>query len=95
MFELGKKKDIFGAELLEPVSISGRPKQMPALPSNKHSLICGYDQGLGERLIVCENLEDMQALYDAYYQGRALRINWYIGEDVGVIQDISAGITPE
>lgn len=92
MLELGKKKDVFGAELLQPISISGRPTRMPQLPSDKHSLVCGYDQGLGERLFVCENLADMQELYDAYYRGGALRIKWYSGEDVGFVQIITSAV---
>ena len=55
---------------------------MPALPDG-HALICGYDQGLGERMIVCDTLEDAQRLFDAYARGGALRINWYSGEDPG------------
>ena len=91
MIELGKKNEISGAELLQPLTLgfsdkdlSGRPTRMPSVPSG-HSVVCGYDQGLGERIIVCESLEDMQQLYDAYAQGGALRICWYSGEDPGFI----------
>ena len=88
MFELGKKEECFGTKLLKPLKgqfgqpFYGRPTTFPTLGKNE-SVICGYDQGLGERLIVCENLADMQQLYDSYAQGWALRINWYTGEDVG------------
>ena len=85
MFELGKKSEIFGAELIKSLSVSGRPSRMPSLPQG-HDVICGYDQGLGERMIVCESLEDMQQLYDSYARGGALRICWYSGEDVGFVQ---------
>jgi hypothetical protein len=81
---LGKKSEIFGAELLKPLSLYGRPTAMPRIPQN-HSVLCGYDQGLGENIYVCESLEDMQQLYDAYAQGGALTIRWYTGEDVGFI----------
>ena len=86
MFELGKRSEIFGAELLKSLSIGyGRPSQMPSLPKG-HDVICGYDQGLGERMFVCKSLEDMQQLYDAYASGGALYIYWYSGEDVVFIR---------
>lgn len=84
MIELGKKTEIFGADLLKRLSLYGRPTTMPRVPTG-HNVICGYDQGLGERMIVCESLEDMQQLYDAYARGGALQINWYSGEDAGFI----------
>lgn len=88
MFELGKKDKCFGTEFLKPLNgqfgqpIYERPITFPIL-GKKESVICGYDQGCGERLIVCEDLADMQQLYDGYAQGWALRIKWYIGKDVG------------
>lgn len=90
MFELGKKGECFGTEFLKPLKgqfgqpIYEKPTTFPTLGKDE-SVICGYDQGLGERLIVCENLEDMQQLYDSYAQGCALQINWYTGKDVGFI----------
>ncbi len=83
--ELGKKDQIFGAEKLVPLTISGRPTKMPSVPTD-HAVICGYDQGLGERIIICATLEDMQELYDAYARGSALSIHWYHGEDPGFVQ---------
>jgi len=100
MIELGKKSEIFGAEKLEPLNpISfggiGRPMVMPRVPQD-HKVICGYDQGLGERIFVCETLEEMQYLYDAYARGGALRIHWYSGPDPGFITVISGGqATPD
>src|SRR5438270_12247091 len=85
MYELGKKDEIFGAELLREVQgIYGRPTSMPRLGKGD-KVICGYDQGLGERMFVCESLADMQQLYDAYYQGGALQIHWYVGPEPGFI----------
>ncbi len=84
MRELGKKDEIFGAELLRPVRIDQRPTSMPALKDDE-KVICGYDQGLGERMIVCDSIADMQELFDAYSQGGALRIFWYIASDPGFV----------
>jgi hypothetical protein len=95
MIELGKRDEIFGEELLRDLGQlemtrcfsgygSGRPTDFPQLREGD-SLICGYDQGLGEHLFVCESLEDMQHLYDAYARGGALHIRWYTGEDAGFI----------
>lgn len=84
MQELGKKDTILGAsEVLRSLSIrsdeKGRPAEMPNL-LGEEKVICGYDQGLGERMIVCASLEDMQELCDAYAKGGALDIRWYSGD---------------
>lgn len=84
MIELGMKDEIFGADDLVLLSISGRPTSMPRVQDG-HQVICGYNQGLGERVIVCESFEDMQTLYDAYSQGSALTIRWYSGPDPGFV----------
>lgn len=83
MYELGKKDEIFGSNLLEPVG-SGPLRQWPSLKSG-FSLVCGYNQGLGERMIVCEGMADVQQLNDGYSSGWALDINWYQGPDPGFI----------
>lgn len=64
--------------------IAGRPVRFPALASHD-VVVAGYDQGLGERMIVCENLVEMQQIYDSYAQGGALTLNWYTGPDPGFI----------
>ena len=84
MIELGKRDEIFGIEMLVKLSISGKPTSMPSVPDD-HSVMCGFDQGLGEKLYVCESLEDMQHLYDSYAKGMALRITWYSGPDPGFL----------
>lgn len=89
MIELGKKEEIFGLELLAPIALHGRPSVMPTVPDDHKVVICGYNQGLGERMIVCETLEDMQALYDAYARGGALEIHWYHGPDPGFVTVIA------
>ncbi len=88
MIELGKKSECFGTERLVPLQkVYGRPTQLPYVPEGS-KVICGYDQGLGERLFVCESVEDMQQLYDSYARGGALTIKWYSGDDPGFIQII-------
>jgi hypothetical protein len=87
VIELGKKSEIFGADKLVPLQMYGKPERMPKLITG-HKLICGYDQGLGERLFVCESLVEAQQLYDSYYNGGAIRINWYSGEDPGFIHTV-------
>lgn len=85
MFELGKKDEIFGADKLVPLrDVYGRSERLPFLKKDE-SVIAGFDQGLGERILVCETLEDMQQIYDAYARGFALRLNWYRGDDPGFI----------
>ena len=86
MIELGEKDNLFGDDQLEPYAgfRSQRPMQMPSFDDDK-KLICGYDQGLGERMIVCEGIEDAQELYDAYARGGALHIHWYTAPDPGFI----------
>jgi len=58
-----------------PLSIYGRPTEMPNLQKNE--VVVGiYNQGLGEKTLVCRTLTDMQSLYDSYYSGMALTLKW-------------------
>lgn len=91
MTELGKKDEIFGAELLRELRAyndyqvsNGRPTSFPRLQKDE-KVIAGYDQGLGERMIVCDSLEEMQELYDLYARGSALRIKFYADPDPGFV----------
>ena len=88
MIELGMKGAVAGANLLKPLDIHGRPIAMPSLLPG-HKVICGYDQGSGERLLVCDTLAEMQKLYDNYYSGAAITINWYQGQDPGFVTVIA------
>jgi hypothetical protein len=88
--ELGKKDEIFGADLLVPLGLYRRPDKMPVVPEG-HSVVCGYDLGLGERMIVCDSLEEMQKLYDMYAQGFALNIVWYSAPDPGFLTVVGFG----
>ena len=54
-----------------------RPWSLPSLSTNRHVLVCGFDQGTGERLIVAYTLTDVQELWDKYAQGFAVQITWY------------------
>ena len=90
VYEIGKKSEIFGADLLQPLRLSygetrdGRPVAMPRVPEG-HKLICGLDVRIYEKLYVCETVEDMQQLYDHYAEGMTLSINWYSGSDPGFV----------
>jgi hypothetical protein len=82
MYEVGMKNDVLGMQIknLSPLSnIWSRPTNLPYISSGK-VIICGFDQGLGEKMLVCESLEDMQYAYDQYARGLALSIYWYQGE---------------
>ena len=100
MIELGKKSEIFGADQLQRITISGRPTLMPSaswqqdhatgrtvpqLPSENHRVICGLKRGLHVYLFVCQSVEDMQRLWDAHDAGNASTIDWYTGEDPGLV----------
>ncbi len=92
MKELGMKDKLLGKELLKPLIWHSRPPTgMPRL-SPGEKVICGFNQGLGERMIVCDNLADMLKLDAAYAKGGAIEIKWYICKDPGVIIMIS--LTP-
>ena len=96
MIELGEKSHIIGVELLRPIkNIVGRPQAMPLIENSGDKVICGYDQGLGERIIVCESLEDMWELYDSYAQGCALQIHWYLGDDPEFVRVIGGNADNE
>ena len=84
MYEVGMKKDkdVVGTEIKNLALLSNiwqRPTSVPDVPQGK-VVICGFDQGLGEKMLVCESLEDMQYAYDQYAKGWALSIHWYHGE---------------
>jgi len=84
--ELGKKEDVFGIVRLSLVQCNPdrAPDKTPEIPEG-HSVICGYNQGLGERLIVCETLEDMKQIWGMYAKGFAVAIAWYSGPDPGYL----------
>jgi hypothetical protein len=98
MIELGKKDKIAGVDLLRRI-VAGvdfkrtadySPSGLPHLgPDEK--VIAGYNQGVGERMIVCESLADMQEIYANYAQGGAIELNWYIGPDPGFVRVSVAG----
>ncbi|MEN9622027.1 MAG: hypothetical protein RLZZ67_461 [Candidatus Parcubacteria bacterium] len=59
----------------KPLQVYGRPTEMPRL--GKDEIVVGvYDQGLGEKRARCNNLADMQSLYDSYARGMALTLKW-------------------
>lgn len=62
---------------LYPLAIkTKKPKTFPKLPPG-HCVVCGIDQGEGERLILCFSLESMAELQQEYRAGHATGITWY------------------
>ncbi len=82
MYKLGMKTEVMGSELTNLKSIIpaiyGRPSSMPHIWETNAKVVCGFDQGLGEKMFVVESLQDMQELYDKYAAGYAVNISWYI-----------------
>ena len=54
---------------------------MPILKDSE-SLVVEYNQGLGAKLGLVQNLE---GLCRAYNQGMALRMDFFVGDDLGTI----------
>lgn len=68
---------VVGYSRRKPPDFYGRPTTMPRL--GKGEQVVGiYDQGLGEKSVLCHSLADMQKLYDSYASGMALRLRWEI-----------------
>ena len=95
MTQLGMKDKIRGTELLEPLENEGRPESWRYILKPGHKVICGYDRGGGELLIACDNLVEMQQLYDAYARGAAVRIQWYSVPELKFVYFIRASKTGE
>jgi hypothetical protein len=78
MIELGKKSQIVGADQWPTVRVFvlGKPRKMPSIPEGR-TLVCGIDYGEGQRIFVCDSLDEMQTLYYDYAAGHAVNISWY------------------
>ena len=76
MIELGLKSQISGVNDWATFRICRRPKNMPKAPEG-HTIVCGFDQGDGERMFICETLEHVRTLYDEHAMGHAIHIAWY------------------
>lgn len=76
MIELGMKQQVVGVSDWLTLRIRGNPKKMPDIPKG-YELVCGLDQGAGEKMIICETLAQMEALYHEYITGHAVHISWY------------------
>jgi hypothetical protein len=81
---LGKETEYFGMEKLRPLGIYGEPTVYPTLPKD-HKVIAKYDQSVYVLIIVCENIQDMQEVYQSYYLRGAVRLSWFSGEDPGFL----------
>ena len=58
------------------VDSRGRPVSAPHLVEDQ-TLIAGFDQYIRIRHFVCDGVEDMQSLYDAYASGSAKSVGWF------------------
>lgn len=88
MIQLGRKNELTAAglqlthvgmwEISDPPDWR-RPVRMPPSLGENERLLCSYDQwGMGfEILILCENVEDMQQLWDKYARGAAMGVDWF------------------
>jgi hypothetical protein len=89
MIEISRNEGIFRSDFLKQLNIYGygRPTRMPFVPDGQR-VICGYNEGEGERVYICETLEDMQELYDYCVKNKISQINWYLGKDPVLINKI-------
>lgn len=74
--ELGKKSQIVGVEHWSTLRMEARPDKMPPIPKG-HAIVCGIDEGDGERMFICETLRDVHILFDVYAEGGVIDIAWY------------------
>jgi hypothetical protein len=78
--ELGRKSQVIGDEVKHwpTFHLYKRPKKMPNVPKG-HTIVCGVEQdgAEGERLFICETLEDVCTLYDVHVMGQTTHITWY------------------
>jgi hypothetical protein len=89
MIELGLKSKIAGVKQWPTFRMYRRPKHMPKIPEG-HTIVCGFDQGDGERMFICETLEHVRTLYDEHAMGHAIHIAWY---HTGAFNDTIARVT--
>ena len=77
MYRIGLMSEFGTTHQLEPIQINGRPEAMPTVGENE-MVVFGYDVGTDEWLLICDDLEEMQLLYDVLsLSGK--KITWYKG----------------
>lgn len=83
---LGKESELSGIETLIFVQEgSAKPTRMPDLDENE-KVICLYNMGAHVKVVVCENLSEVHALYAKYAAGSALTVEWYKGDPSNIKQ---------
>lgn len=110
MVRLGKREEAFGTELLQPIAVTteqeyrvgpanvifaepdGRPRGWRIQEGQR--VIAGYDEGAGEHLVVCQNLNDLAQVYNAYSRGDIMQPHWYVGPDPGFLTIIAPQEAP-
>jgi hypothetical protein len=78
MIELGNKSQVSGAEHWPTFYLYRRPKKMPKVPRG-HTIVCGFEEEgtEGERMFICETLEQVHVFYNESAKDRAVHISWY------------------
>ena len=91
--EVGRESE-YTQEELKPLAVStakfgsGKVKAFPKVDYGWH-VACAYNQwGIDgkAKMIICDDLQDMNELVDGYNSGGALRISWYAIPDTHFVK---------
>lgn len=76
--ELGRKSQIEKAGRWQRFSIDQYPAEMPDIPKD-HTIACGLEQegAEGERMFLCEILEDVQNFWREHAAAHGVHLSWY------------------
>ncbi len=78
MLELGLKSGIVSKEIFEKINVPDGPRlSQPPRLKDGFCLVCGIDEGQGERLYVCRSSSDIHEMNKRYGMGAARGMNWY------------------
>jgi hypothetical protein len=78
IIEFGRKSQIENPEQLLRFPINRYPAKMPKIPKG-HTIVCGLEQdgAEGERMAICETLEDVQNVWRKSSVLRSVHVSWY------------------
>lgn len=90
---VGDQSKCYGLDNLErlaQVSLLSRPSEMPVLRGG-HFVVAIYRRVVEPQVVICETIEDIQELWDAYSVGNLIELEFFSTDnEVGVI-----GVHPE